>query len=137
MNVAEKVRVQGHQFVKSQRGNTERQLVNRTEIEIDEGVRYRIEGVGTGRATELASRSPHVRKFLLDLDEAARVTSSTDVAPYTKADQLGAKRSAKRVSLGPVPCVACDGAGWEDCHLCNGSGRVAAKTAKAYRDELH
>lgn len=130
--MAKKLRVHGHQFIESKRGDSSRQLVNKMLIEIDDDVRYRIEGVSTGRAAELQTRSSHIRKFLLDVDEAARATADPPIVPYTKADQVGPKKAKKLDPNELVPCPACDGVGWEDCFLCSGSGTVTAKAAKAH-----
>jgi hypothetical protein len=125
----------GYQFAESRRArNKRRQLTNKFGFEVGDTAKFRVEGVGTGKHANGETRSPHVMKFLRDFEEASWETSSDFVVPYTKADQVRPKKSARRSPHGQVPCVVCDGAGWEECHLCNGSGEITLKTAKAYRD---
>jgi hypothetical protein len=131
--VDEELRSRGVQFLESSRSGSDRNLVNRTTVVVGEDVRYRVEGMGTGLVAEFATRSAHVRRFLLDADAAARATSDPPIVPYTKAAQVGPKKSRGFNPLELVGCPACDGAGWEECCLCNGAGEVPPKTANAYR----
>lgn len=129
----EELRIEGHQFVESQRGKNKKRLVNRTLIEVGDDVRVRIEGVGTGRSAEMVTRSAHIRKFLLDADEAARVAADPPIVPYTKAHQVGSKKAKRTAPNEMVECPNCQGEGWLDCFFCNGGSRVTAVQARAFK----
>lgn len=132
--------IQGHLFAESNDGRKVRQLVNKAKVRVDRHrARYEASGVGNDRHAAVESRSAHVRKFLRDVDEANRQTSADIVHPFTKDDQVRSSRGMKRRRLDPddlVPCVACNGEGWEGCVLCDGDGEITARAAKAYREAM-
>jgi hypothetical protein len=130
--------IQGHLFAESNNGRQVRRLVNTTRVQVDnDRARYEASGVGNDRHAAVESRSPHVRKFLREVDEANRQTSADIVHPFSKDDQVRSSRGVKARRLDPdelVPCPACNGDGWDECVLCGGEGRCPARAARAYRE---
>jgi hypothetical protein len=131
MMVTKVIRMRGFQFMDAQRDGGTRKTANRVRIDVDDTARVEVAGIGTGKTATFVTSSPHVRRFLRDLEAASIETAHNHRAPYTKADQVGVRKSGRRQPDDLVPCPVCDGAGWDDCHLCSGGGRVSIRTAKA------
>jgi hypothetical protein len=126
--------LEGHAFLRSDDGEQVQDVVNRWRMALDEaGTRCEIAGVGTERSEQIETRSPHVRRFLWQLDAAARRTSKADeVRAVPKDVQLGRKPKPRTAADELVPCPACDGGRWPDCPLCNGLGEVSRRQARGY-----
>lgn len=130
--MSDQIRASGFRFGESRRNGNKKQITAKFRLEVDESARVSFEGVGNDRSAGVQSRSSHVTKFLRDWDDAERAVSDPPIVPYTKAMQIGSKKPSKRDQNGLVPCPACDGAGWDDCCLCEGGGLVSARAARAY-----
>lgn len=128
------VNLSGYQFLESRRSKKDRKhLANKVDFSVDEAARVNIEGVGTGKSFDYATKSSHVMKFLRMFEKASWDTSSDFIGPYTKEMQVGPKK-AKRVAPNDlVECPSCEGEGWLDCFLCNGAKRVTTKQARAFK----
>jgi hypothetical protein len=129
------VDMSGFQFSESRRAKDKRrQLANKFGFEVGDSAKFRVEGVGTGKQANAETRSPHVKKFLRDFEAASWETSSDFVQPYSKADQVGPKKSKRSDPEASITCPACAGAGWHDCSLCDGAKTVPTRIAKGYQD---
>jgi hypothetical protein len=135
MTVSKLVRMSGFQFMDSQRDGGARKAANRVQIEVDETARVEVAGIGNGKTATFVTSSPHVRRFLRDLEAASVETSHSHRTPYTKADQVGSRKNGRHDPNELVQCPVCDGDGWDDCHLCSGAGVIPLKVAKSQSRE--
>lgn len=131
--MSDRVQSKGYQFGESRRNGKRKHIQTRYRVDVGDSARVEIEGISNGRAAGVETRSSHVTKFLRDWDEAQRAVSDPPITPYTKEMQVGSKKGAPRDPNKLVPCPACEGAGWEDCYLCGGGGKVAARASKSIR----
>ena len=125
--------IDGHTFWRAKRpGGVPEELTTETAIELDDdGCRWTVAGPGGTHGEAVTTESREVRRYMGRVATTmARVTRRGEVRspvpkPTSKQRQLPATAQ--------VPCPACQGAGWFDCELCDGSGVVTHRQAQTWR----